>query len=98
MNELIEQYREVAFEIIKTPLYWYRQHYKIPANDPRLDDTTEEEILLEFVCHSLYGKFKKLVEDGAENITLNDLLIEERFQEAVEAPPDKQEVLIDFHG
>lgn len=84
-----------------SPEFWFRRQYNIPPSDPRLENISKEEIILEFFCHKLYNKYVKMVEDGVHNPTLDDLLLEEKFEEEAskpEPPKPEPEVLIDIRG
>jgi len=40
----------LAQERSKSLLFWYRQEYKIPLNDPRLDDITDMDLEVEYLA------------------------------------------------
>ncbi len=40
----------------KSLLFWYRQEYKIPLNDPRLDDLTDMDLEVEYLAWVAFHK------------------------------------------
>lgn len=94
----------------KSLLFWYRQEYKIPLNDPRLDDLTEMDLEVEYLAWVAFYK-KSMAPDQDDGRTdawleavgrgeyagTDEELAQFRTQwEARQAPPaDGWDILVD---
>jgi len=96
-------YQEIAFKQINTVEYWFRNKYNLAPTDERFLSANRETMLVEYWTAILAERYAKLKADKVENITLDDLLVEEKLQEELDKavandPNDKGEVLINLHG
>lgn len=96
-------YQEIAFRQINTVEYWFRNKYNLAPTDNRFLSANREMMLVEYWTSILADRYAKLKADKVENITLDDLLVEEKLEEELEKakvddPNDKGEVLINLHG
>lgn len=68
--------------MVKTAEFWFRQHYRLPPNDPRFLELTPLEILTEFYAHKYWEnpKAQETVED--EDFNLEDELARIEAEEA----------------
>lgn len=54
VRQWLDQRQTWAEELGRSLLFWYRQTYNLPRNDPRLEDLTPETLWVEWQAHTIY--------------------------------------------
>lgn len=77
--------QEEAWDTLFSLEVWYRRHYNLPSTDPRFLSVTHAEMRADFWSHVFLERYHKAQKDGREIKGVDDLLLEDSFDEQLEA-------------